>query len=406
MRHGLLAFKLISLKKLDNRATRAIRTCLEQARATTVVALVASAPSNVPAQEFLLDRQTGTCSQLDRFVDVNGVKDGDGNRHPTWLGVTNVHWLVNGFRWGTSTSSGGPSHNNDDLRSAGFGDSINIEIEHFFRDYDLSSCWRLKRFDLTFAAEIAMSRIEWDHKWPPDSPCAKEWQRAVQSVQVHERKHAQIAREMVAELNGRFSQRQDFRVGCGSSKDDAAFDLKRNIARAVEEELQRARAEFDRKTAELDQETANLDCSKCKSYSFQGLRLQYRVVYDLGIPPADFILTSSGAFCGNPRDTKWGYIDIALSPPLDKSRLSWEGFTLAPKFHYWFDVLPGDPLRIEMTWDGLKTGMHQPPWVRLIPTKVQKAQSPLSESEEPQGCEPLWKPSTPAEPDTSPPPVS
>jgi hypothetical protein len=43
------------------------------------------------AQEFVLDRQEGTCSQLTAFVNRNGVADAMGSRHPGhWDGLSSV----------------------------------------------------------------------------------------------------------------------------------------------------------------------------------------------------------------------------------------------------------------------------------------------------------------------------
>jgi hypothetical protein len=120
---------------------------------------VAFMPYSVSAQELLLDRQPGTCSQLKLFVTKQGVADVTGTRRKGIWGWTVFRPLINGFALDEIGQYPGAFTFYSQPVEEGMG--------------GLGLCLKMTKLDLKFQAETDMSRIEWEHKMPPGSQVCK-----------------------------------------------------------------------------------------------------------------------------------------------------------------------------------------------------------------------------------------
>ena len=335
---------------------------------------------SVDAQEFVLDSPPGvrTCSEVKQFVKLNGVADVIGTRHPDTWGYTVYRLLVNGFT-------------PDELEKQPNALKFTFEPLEGFGGQQV--CLRMTALDLEFQAEKDMSRIDWKHKWPKESQCAQEWDRVVRHIEVHERTHVQDIDDAVRNLNTRISKMQDFRAACASTRAEAIARMWKLLFQAIRTEGKKASEEFEKKREKLDREKVQLDCSKCKSYSFEGLITKLRSEFFSNatkkwVDQGEIQLAASGRICGDPSETDLGYVDVTFNR--QTVHFPWGTYRkeVAPGFKkinagQWIEFLPMTPPQFELT---VGEPYQSNILFRWLPPG-QKARVPAVVSEEPLGCE-------------------
>ena len=276
-------------------------------------------------------------------------------------------------------------------------------------------CLQMAELDQKVVRPVTpMRRIEWKHNWPEDSLCAKEWMRVVDLGETHERTHVTHAEELSRQIRGNLIQNiqdkflsKNRAVFCDSTVENA----QKKMGEAMGELISAAEKNFTTEYNKIaDQFHAIapkiiLDCTKCKSYSFEGLNIHWKLKtsYDNGmevVDPAEMILESEGRICGNPLETDRGYVlwGVDNKRP-DKARVPWSKYR----------ELHSDPIKAKAEVFGfprfLSTNPPQFEWIvpsdylnrfnppnsRILdmqpipPTPT--ARVPAIISEEPRGCE-------------------
>ncbi len=362
------------------------------------------APCNLNAQEapakFTLDEFRGTCSELISYMK-NYMKE-------------KAPGLSDYAKRGTEESKdGGADVGEGGFTIVGLDRQIHFNaIQVKNKPGDTGVCLQMTELDQkVFRSTTSMHRIDWKHNWPEESQCAKEWTRVANLIETHERTHVRHAEEIARQMRGKLIQniQDEFLTGknravfCGDSIKSAQEKMEKSMGKV----LLAAEEEFNSKYREKAKEfhisdpKINLDCSKCKSYSFEGLNIHWKVQTTTEIGPKvtaiqDIYIESSGKICGNPLETDLGYVD--RKSPGWEARVPWSIFRAlhfdpigAKTYPFGFPrFLTTNPPQFE--WIVPPPLNYMPPNYAMdislqnIPA-TPTARVPAIVSEEPRGCE-------------------